>query len=204
MKALCRDCDWTGEVKTPRCPSCGSPRTIFHEELASLSMAHLDCDAFYASVEKRDDPSIRDKPVIVGGGKRGVVTTACYIARISGVRSAMPMFKARELCPDAVIIKPNMAKYVAVSRQIRQYMDALTPLVDWTTSDAVNQGRERNTLRATCVGDYLSFSVNGQQVAQVTDPTYREGQIGLVASAANRLGVTIEFDNLAVFAGSAQ
>ena len=129
MKALCRDCDWTGEAKAPRCPSCGSPRTIFHEELASLSMAHLDCDAFYASVEKRDDPSIRDKPVIVGGGKRGVVTTACYIARMSGARSAMPMYKALKLCPDAVVIKPDFAKYKAASRHIMGKLEALTPLV---------------------------------------------------------------------------
>jgi DNA polymerase-4 len=129
VKALCRDCDWTGEAKASRCPSCGSPRTIFHEELAGLSMAHLDCDAFYASVEKRDDPSIRDKPVIVGGGKRGVVTTACYIARMSGARSAMPMYKALKLCPDAVVIKPNFAKYREESRRIMAKLDALTPLV---------------------------------------------------------------------------
>jgi DNA polymerase-4 len=113
-----------------RCPGCGSPRLRSHAELFSLSTAHVDCDAFYASVEKRDDPSLRDKPLIIGGGVRGVVSTCCYIARQSGVRSAMPMFKARQLCPDAVIIKPNMAKYVAVSRQIREHMDALTPLVE--------------------------------------------------------------------------
>jgi len=129
MKALCRDCDWTGEAKAPRCPSCGSPRTIFHKELASLSMAHLDCDAFYASVEKRDDPSIRDLPVIIGGGKRGVVTTACYIARMSGARSAMPMYKALQLCPQAVVIKPDFAKYKAASRAIFSRVEALTPLV---------------------------------------------------------------------------
>ncbi len=86
--------------------------------------------AFYASVEKRDDPSLRDNPLIIGGGTRGVVSTCCYIARQSGVRSAMPMFKARELCPDAAIIKPNMAQYVEVSRQIRRHMEALTPLVE--------------------------------------------------------------------------
>lgn len=113
-----------------RCPSCGSPRLRSHDELFSLSIAHVDCDAFYASVEKRDDPSLRDKPLIIGGRQRGVVSTCCYIARQSGVRSAMPMFKARELCPDAVIIPPNMAKYVEVSRQIRAHMDALTPLVE--------------------------------------------------------------------------
>ncbi|MBU4433239.1 MAG: DNA polymerase IV [Alphaproteobacteria bacterium] len=129
MKALCRDCAWTGGAKAARCPACGSPRTIFHEELGALSMAHLDCDAFYASVEKRDDPSIRDKPVIIGGGKRGVVTTACYIARMSGARSAMPMYKALKLCPDAVVIKPNFAKYREESRRIMAKLDALTPLV---------------------------------------------------------------------------
>jgi DNA polymerase-4 len=128
-KALCRDCGWTGEAKAARCPSCASPRTLFHEELGTLSIAHLDCDAFYASVEKRDDPSLRDKPVIVGGGKRGVVTTACYIARMSGPRSAMPMYKALKLCPDAVVIKPNFAKYKEESRRIHEKLDRLTPLI---------------------------------------------------------------------------
>ncbi|GGA51982.1 DNA polymerase IV 1 [Pelagibacterium lentulum] len=94
-----------------------------------MAIAHVDCDAFFASVEKRDDPGLIDKPLIVGGAVRGVVSTCCYIARMSGVRSAMPMFKARQLCPDAVIVKPNMAKYVEVSRQIRSAMEALTPLV---------------------------------------------------------------------------
>lgn len=129
---LCRDC-LSHEARLPapaRCPACGSPRLRAHEELFALTTAHVDCDAFYASIEKRDDPSLRDKPLIIGGGVRGVVSTCCYIARQSGVRSAMPMFKARELCPDAVIIKPNMAKYVEVSRQIRSYMDALTPMVE--------------------------------------------------------------------------
>jgi DNA polymerase-4 len=129
---LCRDCLEHGStaVALTRCPACGSPRLRSHAELFALSTAHVDCDAFYASVEKRDDPSLRDKPLIIGGGVRGVVSTCCYIARQSGVRSAMPMFKARELCPDAVIIKPDMAKYVDVSRQIRKHMDALTPLVE--------------------------------------------------------------------------
>jgi len=129
---LCRDCLAAGSAATPpaRCGNCGSPRLFGHPELFDLGIAHVDCDAFYASVEKRDDPSLRDKPLIIGGGVRGVVSTCCYIARQSGVRSAMPMFKARELCPDAVIIKPNMAKYVEVSRQIRRLMDELTPLVE--------------------------------------------------------------------------
>ncbi|WP_297508749.1 DNA polymerase IV [uncultured Caulobacter sp.] len=129
MKCLCRDCGWTGGAKVARCPSCASPRVVFHDELGTLSIAHLDCDAFYASVEKRDDPTLRDRPVIVGGGKRGVVTTACYIARMSGARSAMPMFKALKLCPDAVVIKPNFAKYKEESRRIHEKLDRLTPLI---------------------------------------------------------------------------
>ncbi|MEO6013649.1 MAG: DNA polymerase IV [Devosia sp.] len=129
---LCRTCGWTTERETApaRCPDCGSPRLLAHAELDSLSIAHVDCDAFYASVEKRDDPTLLDKPLIIGGGVRGVVSTCCYIARQAGVRSAMPMFTARKLCPDAVIIPPNMAKYVEVSRQVRGLMDQLTPLVE--------------------------------------------------------------------------
>ncbi|HEY0033423.1 MAG TPA: DNA polymerase IV [Devosia sp.] len=129
---MCRDCLAEGNsLALPgRCTVCGSPRILSHAELFSLSIAHVDCDAFYASVEKRDDPSLRDKPLIIGGGTRGVVSTCCYIARQFGVRSAMPMFKATQLCPDAVILKPDMAKYVGVSRQIRQIMDRLTPLVE--------------------------------------------------------------------------
>jgi DNA polymerase-4 len=135
MKALCRDCLWTGGQRPSRCPACASPRLIAHEEMETLSIAHLDCDAFYASVEKRDDPSLRDKPVIVGGGKRGVVTTACYIARMSGPRSAMPMFKALKLCPNAVVIKPNFAKYKLASRQIMAKLEALTPKVQTLSLD---------------------------------------------------------------------
>ena len=102
---------------------------VANAELFDLSIAHMDCDAFYASVEKRDDPSLADKPVIIGGGKRGVVSTACYVARIRGVRSAMPMFQALKLCPEAVIIKPRMDVYVEVSRQIRAMMEDLTPAI---------------------------------------------------------------------------
>jgi DNA polymerase-4 len=128
---LCRDCAATSTApQTPeRCPRCGSPRLVAHDELFSLAMAHVDCDAFYASIEKRDHPELVDKPLIVGGGVRGVVSTCCYIARQYGVHSAMPMFEARKLCPQAVIIKPDMQKYAAASRQIRAMMDALTPLV---------------------------------------------------------------------------
>ncbi|AIJ66928.1 DNA polymerase IV [Brucella suis] len=130
-QGLCRDCLSLQKTQTSRrCHACGSPRLIRHKELYRLSLAHVDCDAFYASVEKRDNPDLRDKPLIVGGGKRGVVSTACYLARIHGVRSAMPMFKALEACPDAVVIKPNMEKYARVGREVRQMMRDLTPLVE--------------------------------------------------------------------------
>src|SRR5690606_3046589 len=127
---LCRDCFSARESNEKRCRSCGSPRILAHEELGDLSIAHIDCDAFYAAVEKRDNPELLDKPLIIGGGKRGVVSTARYIARIHGVRSAMPMFQALEACPHAVVIKPNMEKYVQVGRQVRERMLALTPLVE--------------------------------------------------------------------------
>ena len=129
MPALCRDC--LTEFQTgARCPACRSPRVLSHPELFSLSIAHMDCDAFYASVEKRDDPSLAAKPLIVGGGQRGVVSTCCYIARIKGVRSAMPMFQALKLCPDAVVLKPRMSVYVEVSRQIRAMMEEMTPAIE--------------------------------------------------------------------------
>lgn len=129
MPALCRDCLTTFDGGA-RCPACRSPRVLAHPELFDLPIAHMDCDAFYASVEKRDNPELRDKPVIVGGGTRGVVSTCCYIARISGVRSAMPMFQALKLCPEAVVVKPRMSVYVAESRKIRAMMEGLTPDIE--------------------------------------------------------------------------
>ncbi|MCB1334188.1 MAG: DNA polymerase IV [Roseivivax sp.] len=129
MPALCRDC-LTEFPAGKRCPTCRSPRIVAHEELWDLTIAHMDCDAFYASVEKRDNPALADKPVIIGGGHRGVVSTACYVARIRGVRSAMPMFKALELCPDAVVLRPRMEAYAEVSRAIRAMMEELTPAVE--------------------------------------------------------------------------
>lgn len=127
---FCRDCLAGQTQDGKRCHVCGSPRLLRHSELYRLGIAHVDCDAFYASVEKRDNPELRHKPVIIGGGKRGVVSTACYIARIHGVKSAMPMFKALEACPHAIVIKPDMEKYVRVGREIRQMMRDLTPLVE--------------------------------------------------------------------------
>jgi DNA polymerase IV len=130
VTAFCRDCLTDIADGAKRCPACGSPRLVRHAELAALAIAHVDCDAFYATIEKRDDPALVDRPVIVGGGKRGVVATCCYVARTYGVRSAMPMFKALELCPNAAVVKPNMSKYVEVGRAVREKMLALTPQVE--------------------------------------------------------------------------
>src|SRR6266550_2569032 len=130
MPGFCRDCLAEIPDAAPRCAACGSPRLLRHEQLNALAIAHVDCDAFYATIEKRDDPSLADKPLIIGGGKRGVVATACYIARTFGIHSAMPMFKARKLCPHATVIAPDMAKYVRVGREVRQLMFELTPQVE--------------------------------------------------------------------------
>ena len=133
--ALCRDCGWRSQEFAPReglsrCPECRSPRLVSHAELFSLSVAHVDCDAFYAAVEKRDRPELRDKPLIVGGGVRGVVSTCCYLARAYGVRSAMPATRAKQLCPQAVFVKPDMARYAEAAAEIRARFEALTPLVE--------------------------------------------------------------------------
>ncbi len=127
---FCRDCLTVQTRMVKRCARCGSPRLLQHKELYDLSLAHIDCDAFYASVEKRDNPELEDKPVLIGGGKRGVVSTCCYVARINGVRSAMPMFKALEACPHAVVIKPRMDVYSRVGKQVREMMRSLTPSVE--------------------------------------------------------------------------
>lgn len=130
MASFCRDCLADLPERSTRCTRCGSPRVVRHAELARMAIAHVDCDAFYATIEKRDAPSLADKPVIVGGGHRGVVLTACYIARTFGVRSAMPMFEARRLCPHAHVIRPDMAKYARVGREVRAMMGDLTPQVE--------------------------------------------------------------------------
>lgn len=126
---FCRDCLLPAASSRSRCGRCGSPRMLRHAELFTLTIAHLDCDAFYAAVEKRDNPELRDRPVIVGGGRRGVVSAACYLARTYGIHSAMPMFKALKACPHATVIRPDMAKYQAVSREVRKLMEDVTPLV---------------------------------------------------------------------------
>jgi DNA polymerase-4 len=131
MSAVCRDCAHLFQTApNGACPNCGGTRFFSHPELEELEIAHIDCDAFFASVEKRDNPAIRGKPVIVGGGRRGVVSACCYIARIYGIRSAMPMFKALKACPDAVVIRPNMEKYRQVGHQVREMMQSITPQVE--------------------------------------------------------------------------
>ncbi len=137
MSTLCRDCASLCVSAPPdrRCARCGSPRLVDHDALGTLSIAHVDCDAFYATVEKRERPELADRPVIVGGGARGVVLACCYVSRLYGVRSAMPMFKALAACPAAVVIRPDMAKYREVGRAVRTELRRLTPLVEPVSID---------------------------------------------------------------------
>ena len=135
MPSLCRDCDTHVAETIESCSTCGSFRIISHPDLETLSIAHIDCDAFFAAIEKRDNPELKHKPVIVGGGKRGVVATCCYIARLNGVRSAMPMFKALKACPEAVVVKPRREAYSEASRSIRKKFEALTPKVQMLSVD---------------------------------------------------------------------
>jgi DNA polymerase-4 len=139
-----------------RCQACGSPRLVTHPERDALHIAHVDCDAFFAAVEQRDNPALRNNPLIIGGGKRGVVSTCCYLARTYGVRSAMPMFKALQLCPHATVLKPDIAKYSAVGREVRRMMHDMTPLVqplsideaflDLTGTELLHHGPPARTL----------------------------------------------------------
>ncbi|HBK08834.1 MAG TPA: DNA polymerase IV [Acetobacteraceae bacterium] len=180
MPSLCRDCYLVADTIAARCPTCGGGRLVHHRSLLHLTIAHIDCDAFYASVEKRDRPELRAKPVIVGGGSRGVVTAACYIARIYGVKSAMPMFKALKACPDAIVIKPDFPKYVAASRQVRALMNDLTPLVQPLSIDeAVLDLSGTDALHGAAPAAVLARFANAV-----------ESEIGLTVSiglAANRL-----------------
>ena len=145
MPALCRDCYLVADSLPHRCPDCGGNRVVRHRSLTGLTVAHIDCDAFYASVEKRDRPELAARPVIVGGGSRGVVTAACYVARMYGVKSAMPMFKALKACPDAIVIRPDFAKYTAASKHVRRLMNSLTPLVQPLSIDEAVQEQKRCT-----------------------------------------------------------
>ena len=127
---VCRECFKTFNEKKEFCNKCYSANLISNNEIENLNIAHVDCDAFYAAIEKRDNPKYKNFPIIIGGGKRGVVATACYIARTRGVKSAMPMYRALKLCPDAIIIKPNMQKYKKASKVINNLMKEITPLVE--------------------------------------------------------------------------
>ena len=172
VDTLCRDCGHRPHASAGACPACGSARVLRHGELHGLAIAHLDCDAFYAAVEKRDRPELRDRPVIVGGRHRGVVAACCYTARTYGVHSAMPMFKALEACPDAVVVKPDMKKYAAVGREVRAMMLALTPLVeplsideafmDLSGTESLHRASPARTLAALArrVEDALSITVS--------------------------------------------
>ncbi len=158
MPVLCRDChaEWPKGINGDRCPSCQSSRILRHPELNKLTIAHIDCDAFYATVEKRDHPELANRPVLVGGRRRGVVMAACYVARLYGCHSAMPMYQALKMCPDAVVIKPNMTKYGAVGNEVRTLMNEVTPLVepisideaflDLSGTEKLHQGSPARTL----------------------------------------------------------
>src|SRR5205823_14562034 len=130
-RALGRDCGETVDAAPATCSKCDGVRLVMHAEIEQLGIAHIDCDAFYASVEKRDRPGLAREPLIVGhAGGRGVVVTACYVARTFGVHSAMPMFQALELCPQGTVIAPDMAKYKRVSEAIRAIFEASTAMVE--------------------------------------------------------------------------
>ncbi|HKD56987.1 MAG TPA: DNA polymerase IV, partial [Hyphomicrobiaceae bacterium] len=128
---LCRDCCQVFDGPAEICDRCGGRRLLAHPEMAGLGIAHIDCDAFYAAVEKRDRPDLGNEPLIVGhSGGRGVVVTACYVARTFGVRSAMPMFQALQLCPHGTVIQPDMGKYKRVSETIRAIFASATTMVE--------------------------------------------------------------------------
>ena len=168
MPSLCRECGTHFDTapKDQRCSACSSPRLISHPELDTLSIAHIDCDAFYASVEKRDNPELKNKPVIVGGGKRGVVAACCYIARIKGVHSAMPMYRALKACPDAVVVRSSRSKYSQVGREIKELMRETTPLVESLISVA-----PKNCMAAVRRRLWLSWS-NASKTRLVSLPQW--------------------------------
>ncbi|KAA0677186.1 DNA polymerase IV [Azospirillum brasilense] len=186
-KVLCRDCAAAVRGSEPRCPKCGGRRLVRHEELHGLAIGHIDCDAFYATVEKRDRPELVSRPLIIGGDRRGVVAACCYIARMAGVRSAMPMWQALEACPDAVVLRPDMAKYKAVGRQARELMHAFTPLVEPLSIDEA-------FLDLSGVAERLSISP-AQALAELIRRF--ENQLGITASVGlsyNKLFAKIASD----------
>ena len=135
---------------------------------------HLDMDAFYASVEQRDDPVLRGRPVAVGGSpeSRGVVAAASYEARAFGVRSAIPMARALRLCPDLVVVRPDFARYRAVSQQVMAILRSATPLVEPLSLDEAYLDVTENLW-----GERLATAVAKTLKARIRDET------GLTASA---------------------
>ena len=135
---------------------------------------HIDMDAFYASVEQRDDPSLRGRPVAVGGSptQRGVVAAASYEARAFGVRSAMPMARAVRLCPDLVIVRPDFTRYRTASQAVFAIFRSVTPLVEPLSLDEAYLDVTENAW-----GERLGRSVALRLKAEILERT------GLTASA---------------------
>ncbi len=170
---LCRDCCGFVEPRSGVCPDCGGERLVAHAELCDLTIAHVDCDAFYASIEKRDRPELHDRCLIVGhDGGRGVVTTACYLARRFGVRSAMPMFKALQLCPQAMVLPPDMAKYKAVSDRIRAIFHAATEIIEPVSLDEAYLD----------LGDIAGTGAGGPALALAEIARRVEAEVGITVS----------------------
>jgi len=154
---------------------------------AKRTILHVDMDAFYTSIEQRDNPELRGKPVVVGGSSnRGVVAAASYEVRKFGVRSAMPMAEATRRCPDLIRITPRMSQYKAVSQQIFEVFHEFTPLVEGLSLDEAFLD----------VTDSRALHGSGQQIASVIKHTIRE-RTGLTASvgvAENKLVAKIASD----------
>jgi len=141
---------------------------------AARRIIHVDMDAFYASVEQRDDPRLRGRPVAVGGapGSRGVVAAASYEARAFGVRSAMPTARALALCPELVVVRPDFARYRAVSQQVMAILRSATPLVEPLSLDEAYLDVTENLW-----GEPLATAVAKALKARIREET------GLTASA---------------------
>ncbi len=130
------------------------------------NVIHVDMDAFYAAVAIRDRPELRDLPVIVGGGNRGVVLSATYAARAYGVCSAMPMTRARRLCPHALVIAPDFADVSGVSAAVMETFRSVTPLVEPLSMDEAFldvTGSLRRFSSPTAIGDYLRARIADEQ-----------------------------------------